>query len=206
MTPPRRTPGPGEGEPERPPKRAAPEPRKTSESGAPEPGKPESGTTGSGTPGTGTPASGAPGREATSGNGLRRGARALTWAARVSALTVLLYVSLFALDVFAPGVSLGEALVGFFIHLVPTLLLAGVVALAWRWPWIGALVFGAAAIGYAADVGLRRPVWVLAISGPAFLVATLFLLSWLAARRSGAGRGAGRAAGEGYGPPERPAS
>lgn len=109
----------------------------------------------------------------------------LHWAPRLLALAFIGFVSLFALDVFGEGRGWQDTSVALALHLIPSIVLAEVVALAWRRPWIGALLFGAAGalyVGWAmqrADVPLStRLLWCATIAGPALLVAALFGMDW----------------------------
>jgi len=85
-------------------------------------------------------------------------------------------------------VSAGAALVRepavFFIHQIPVLIVALLLVLAWRWEWIGSVLFALLGILY---IGMTwRKFWWsawLAISGPLFLVAALFTANWLSRRR-----------------------
>jgi hypothetical protein len=73
----------------------------------------------------------------------------LLWAPRILGILVSLFLSLFALDAFGPGKSFLEAGRDYLIHVSPMLVLLGVVALSWRWEWVGGLVFTGLAVTYA---------------------------------------------------------
>ena len=103
--------------------------------------------------------------------------RFVLWAPRILGLGAAGFLGVFALDAFGPDQSLGSALLGFAIHLIPAALLLVTVLAAWRRPWIGAIVFGSAALAYAASVP-ARPDWILVISGPLLVVGLLFLGAW----------------------------
>lgn len=100
----------------------------------------------------------------------------VTWAPRVLGIAVSAFLGLFALDAFRAGRPLAEDLAEFGIHLLPSALLAVVVAVAWRRPWVGAAAFLLLAGAYALSVPTRVD-WILAISGPLFLVGILYLWS-----------------------------
>ncbi|HJQ98974.1 MAG TPA: hypothetical protein VJ826_11725 [Candidatus Polarisedimenticolaceae bacterium] len=91
------------------------------------------------------------------------------WAPRVVAILVCLFLSVFALD--------AESLPEFAAHLVPTLILAAVVALSWRWEWVGALAFTGLGVAYA-YVSHDRPSWVVAVALPLLVVGLLYGWSW----------------------------
>ena len=98
------------------------------------------------------------------------------WAPRLAGLGLALFLSLFAFDAFN-GKSFADGFPGFLIHLAPALLVAVVLAAAWRFPAFGAVAFAILALSYAVTVRARLD-WVAAISGPLVIVAVLFLVSW----------------------------
>ena len=97
----------------------------------------------------------------------------IVWTPRVLGILIALFVSAFALDAFSESQPLGTALVDFGVHLVPALIVLGVVLLAWRWPSVGGGAFIALAIIYA-FVSPRLD-WSLVIAGPLLIVGLLFL-------------------------------
>jgi hypothetical protein len=105
--------------------------------------------------------------------------RVLFWAPRLLCIAFILFLSLFALDTFDEFNGFGPATVALLIHLVPSFIFTAVLLFAWMWDWIGAVLFSAFAVFYAAT-NFRHPSWVLTISGPLFVVGLLFLASWLA--------------------------
>lgn len=105
----------------------------------------------------------------------------LPWTARLAGLAVGLFLALFALDAFEER-TLWQALPAFALHLAPAAVVAALVAVAWRHPWVGAAGFAALAIAYAACS--PRLDWIVVISGPLTLVAALFALSALTGRVS----------------------
>ena len=105
--------------------------------------------------------------------------RLLFWFPRAMGIAFAIFLSLFALDVFHEGHGLGKALLALLIHLVPALMVLTVLAIAWRWEWIGAAGFAALAMWYAAGNGRRHPDWVMVIAGPLVVIAALFLVIWL---------------------------
>jgi integral membrane sensor domain MASE1 len=101
----------------------------------------------------------------------------------------------FALDVFSEGYGFLKTLFALMMHLIPTAIVLGVLALAWRWEWIGAVGFGSAGLLYA-KMAWGHPSWILAISGPLFVLAALFLVSWLKRAGRGERHSPGATAGE----------
>jgi hypothetical protein len=81
---------------------------------------------------------------------------------------------MFALDVFSEGYGFGQTILALLIHLVPTYLVVIALIIAWRWEWVGAILFFALALFYL--VSSKGGSWV--ISGPLFLVGVLFIFNW----------------------------
>lgn len=108
----------------------------------------------------------------------------LFWTPRVLATAYIVFLSLFAMDVFGEGYSFWKTILALAIHLIPTFILIGGLILAWRWEWIGAVLFAVAGglyVGMVSRLHLPGAVklnWILTIAGPAFLVAAMFLANW----------------------------
>lgn len=107
--------------------------------------------------------------------------RAFYWAPRVLSLLFIAFLSVFALDVFEEyeGWALAVAL---FMHLLPSLVLLGVVAIAWKYELVGAIAFLIGALLYIWWTwwARRDDLWIgyTVICGPAIIVAILFFLNW----------------------------
>jgi hypothetical protein len=101
----------------------------------------------------------------------------LLWSPRILGIAMSLFFSLFALDAFEGGKPLAVVLTDFAIHLVPAAGVLAIVALSWRWPWIGGVAFVVLGAAYAPAVSFRLD-WTLPISGPLLTAGALFLLSW----------------------------
>jgi hypothetical protein len=104
----------------------------------------------------------------------------LLWGPRIAGIVVAAFLALFAMDAFNER-SVVAALPDFAIHLIPSLLVLAVVAVAWRYQWIGAIAFIGLAAAYAFAARDRLD-WIVVISTPLLVVGLLFLASW----RSGA--------------------
>jgi hypothetical protein len=86
------------------------------------------------------------------------------------------------LDVFENGFS-WLALGGFFIHSIPSLILIGVILIAWKWELIGGIIFILFGMLYVFRLLINAPFewymlsWSLTIMGPPVLVGILFILN-----------------------------
>jgi hypothetical protein len=104
----------------------------------------------------------------------------LFWTPRILGILFALFVSIFALDVFGVGYSFWETIVALFMHLIPVFLLLIGLAIAWRWEWVGAVVFLGFSVWYLITFGGQFPwsVYLLMV-GPPLLIGMLFLFNWL---------------------------
>jgi lysylphosphatidylglycerol synthetase-like protein (DUF2156 family) len=105
--------------------------------------------------------------------------RLLFWTPRIICIAFAIFLSLFALDVFGEGFGFWKTLLALLIHLIPVYIVLAVLAIAWRWEWIGALGFAGLAMWYAKGNWRRHPDWVVGIAGPLLVIAALFLANWL---------------------------
>jgi hypothetical protein len=103
--------------------------------------------------------------------------RLLFWSPRVLCIAFAIFLSLFALDVFNEGLGVWKTILALSIHLIPTAFVVVVLALSWRWEWVGGLLYIAAGTRYL-FLARGHPPWVLVISGPLFIVGALFLVNW----------------------------
>lgn len=102
------------------------------------------------------------------------------WTPRVLSLLFALFVGLFALDVFDEGYGLWKTVIALLIHLLPVFALLIGLALAWRWAWVGALIFLSFSVWYLATFWGRFPWSVyLIMAGVPFVVGLLWLVDWL---------------------------
>ena len=103
----------------------------------------------------------------------------LFWTPRIAGILFVLFLSMFALDIFDLQLGFWGTIVGLFMHLIPSILFAIAVALAWRWEWIGAVLFIGWAIWYIGTMrGFDWSVYVI-IAGVPALIGLLFLAGWV---------------------------
>jgi hypothetical protein len=74
--------------------------------------------------------------------------RFVYWTPRILGILFAVFLSVFALDVFSEGHGFWKTIVALLMHLVPTFIFLVVLIVAWRWEWIGGLVFIASALWY----------------------------------------------------------
>ena len=105
--------------------------------------------------------------------------RLLFWTPRILCLLFAGFISLFALDVFGEARGFWPTLVALAIHLIPTWMVLAILAVAWRWEWVGGVLFNSLGAFYVLTTW-GRVHWsaYVAIGGPLFLMGALFLANW----------------------------
>ena len=105
----------------------------------------------------------------------------LYWTPRGLCLAFALFLCMFAADVFTEGLGFQRTLFALLMHLIPVFALLLILAVAWRWEWVGAVfltVLGCLQIRLMLS---RHMPWQSSafIAGPLFVIAALFLANWM---------------------------
>ena len=104
----------------------------------------------------------------------------LFWTPRILGVLFVVFISLFALDVFGEGYGFWRTLLALLIHLIPSIILIIVLVLAWRWEWVGAVLFIGFGVWYLAEArGVSPMLYFVIFAGIPFLVGILFLVGWI---------------------------
>jgi len=103
-------------------------------------------------------------------------AHLFAWIARILAILYVIFISLFALDVFQPGIPLGELLIGLFMHLIPSLVIAAVIWIAWKNPLVGGILFIATGLGFSFFFHTESWSTFAIIAAPPILIGLIFLI------------------------------
>jgi len=69
------------------------------------------------------------------------------WLPRMICILAILFVSMFALDAFEPGLTIWQQIGGFLMHLIPSFVLLGVLLVAWKWELIGGIILTVIGLG-----------------------------------------------------------
>jgi hypothetical protein len=114
-------------------------------------------------------------------------ATALYWAPRIMGILFIIFISMFALDVFSEGYSFWQTIIALGMHLIPSIILLLFLFLAWRWESIGGFIFIGLGILYIV-IAWGQFHWsaYFTISGPAILLGILFLLHWYYKKKTSA--------------------
>ena len=105
----------------------------------------------------------------------------LYWTPRIAGILFVLFISLFALDVFEEGLGFWGTLLALFMHLLPSIVLAFAIWIAWKREWFGAVLFIGWAIWYVAFFLDREFPWATyaIIAGIPAVIGLLFLVDWV---------------------------
>lgn len=76
------------------------------------------------------------------------------WAPRILCIFMILFISMFALDAFAPNLTIWQQLGGFFLHLIPSYILIAALIFAWKREQAGGWIFIIFGIGFSIAVFL----------------------------------------------------
>lgn len=119
---------------------------------------------------------------------MKKAGKLLYWTPRILSILFICFLSLFSLDVYEPGMSVGDVALGLFMHNIPSLIMIALLIIAWRRDLVGAVSFIGAGLLYMGlvffnVVNSELPwyiaiTWSLTIAGPAFLIGILYLINW----------------------------
>jgi len=113
--------------------------------------------------------------------------RLFHWLPRILCILTILFISLFAADSFAPGRTIWQQLGAFFIHLIPSFILLALLIVAWKWEFIGGIIFMMIGLGlspfvFMLNYKMNHSIWmslgiILLITIPFVVVGILFITS-----------------------------
>lgn len=107
-------------------------------------------------------------------------AKVIRWAPRLAAILIILFVSLFSLDVFEMEATPLELLGGFIMHNIPSIVMLVVLIFAWKRPAVGFVSF--LIVGVLFTFFFVRDIYalpnLLLFVAPILLVAFLFYIDW----------------------------
>ncbi len=99
---------------------------------------------------------------------------------RILGILFAMFLMLFSLDVFDIAKGFWDLVLGLFIHNIPSLFMIAVVIIAWKWEWIGTVVFLMLSLLYIVWAWGKFPFMTyLIIVGPMVLISILFLINWI---------------------------
>jgi hypothetical protein len=125
---------------------------------------------------------------------MKRSLLIIHWAPRLICILAILFVSMFALDAFDPKLTLGQQIMDFLIHLIPSYFLIFFLIVAWKWELIGGLILIAFALGFLPSIFIHNYhmnhsiymslVVILIINVPFIIAGALFVLGHFLKRKN----------------------
>jgi hypothetical protein len=116
------------------------------------------------------------------------------WTPRILCIIAILFISIFALDAFDPENTPMQQLGDFLMHLIPSFVLTLILLIAWKWEYIGGIIFlliglGFSPIIFSHNYQMNHSVWmslfiILVITFHYELVGILFIMSDLRKKRN----------------------
>jgi hypothetical protein len=103
----------------------------------------------------------------------------LYWSPRILTILFAAFLGLFALDVLNEAHGFWGIVGALLLHLIPAFAILAMLVAAWRWEWIGAVLFSLAAAFYSWKVVPRHTDWAITVGGPLLAIAVLFLVDWI---------------------------
>ena len=106
------------------------------------------------------------------------------WTPRILSILFLLFLAIFSLDVFGNGYTFWQTVLGLFMHNIPSLILLVILLISWKHELVGSIAFVLAGLVYIfiilfiSQFEWYMLLWILQISGPAFLIGILWWLNW----------------------------
>lgn len=73
--------------------------------------------------------------------------RIIHWLPRIICILAILFTGFFAVDAFAPGLTIWQQLGGFIMNLIPSFILIALLIIAWKWEYFGGIVFTILGLG-----------------------------------------------------------
>lgn len=110
--------------------------------------------------------------------------RFIYWTPRILGIIFIIFLMIFSLDVFEPGLTIWQIVIGLLIHNIPALFLLLILIISWKREIVGGITFILAGLLYLLLLALNSNFewsmlsWAVIIAGPAFLIGILFIINW----------------------------
>ncbi len=112
---------------------------------------------------------------------MKKSHKILYLAPRWLGVIFVIFISLFAANIFGESFSW----LALFMHLIPSIAVLVGLIVAWRYDYVGGIIFIALGVGYILMVwGSFLWITYIVISGPAIIIGILFLLNELVLKRN----------------------
>ncbi|WP_345277052.1 DUF7670 domain-containing protein [Litoribaculum gwangyangense] len=113
--------------------------------------------------------------------------KVIHWLPRIICMLAILFISIFAFDVFNPEKTILQQTGDFLMHLIPSFVLIIFLIIAWKWEFIGGIIFTLLGLGFSPliflhNYNMNQSIWmslliVLIVTLPFVFAGILFILS-----------------------------
>ena len=124
---------------------------------------------------------------------MKKSIKIFYWLPRIICILAILFVSLFAADAFAPGLTIWQQISAFIMHLIPSFVLLAFLIVAWKWEYVGGIIFiiiglGLSPLVFIHNYKMNHSIWmslwiILLITIPFVIVGILFVVSHFLKKR-----------------------
>jgi len=125
---------------------------------------------------------------------MKKSIKVFHWLPRIICILAILFISLFAADAFVPELTIWQQIGDFLIHLIPSFILVALLVVAWKWEYIGGIIFIVIGLGFSPIIfihnhNMNHSVWmslgiILAITIPFVIVGVLFIVNHFRKKRN----------------------
>jgi hypothetical protein len=110
--------------------------------------------------------------------------RLLFWTPRILSILFILFISMFALDIFEGDYGFWGTIIGLFMHLIPSFIMIILLVIAWKWEKIGGWAFVILAVLFTLHFRAYNSISsFMLISFPVLLIGILFILEGVMKRK-----------------------
>jgi len=125
---------------------------------------------------------------------MKKSIKVFHWLPRIICILAILFVSLFAADAFSPELTIWQQLGAFIFHLIPSFILLAFLIVAWKWEYIGGIIFIIIGLGlspfvFVHNYKMNDSIWmslgiILSITIPFVIVGVLFIVSYFLKKKN----------------------
>ena len=125
---------------------------------------------------------------------MKKSIKVFHWLPRIICILAILFVSLLAADAFSTELTIWQQLGAFIIHLIPSFILLAFLIVAWKWEYIGGIIFIIIGLGlspfvFVHNYKMNNSIWmslgiILSITIPFVIVGVLFIVSYFLKKKN----------------------
>ena len=124
---------------------------------------------------------------------MKASVRILHWMPRIICIIAILFISKFSMNAFESYLTIWQQVLLLLVHLIPAILLVGLLIIAWKWELLGGILFtliglGLAPVIYQHNFNMDQSMgmslgFVMIIALPLVIIGILFILSFIKRRK-----------------------